>query len=134
MSARRLRPLRGFKRPWLWLGIWGLAITAVVAASLMPPPTMAVPRNFDKVEHLLGYAGLSAFAVLLFVRRSTQLRAAAGLVLLGVALEFAQALLTTTRMADPADALANTLGVALGFALSYTGAARWLERFDRRLP
>ncbi|QNP41800.1 VanZ family protein [Lysobacter solisilvae (ex Woo and Kim 2020)] len=134
MNASPARALRGFKRPGLWLGLWGLAIATVVAASLMPPPAMAVPRNFDKVEHLLGYAALSAFAVQLFAQRSMQLRAAAGLVLLGIALEFAQALLTTTRMADPADALANALGVALGFALSYTGAARWLERFDRRLP
>jgi VanZ family protein len=128
-----MRALRGFRRPWLWLGLWGMAIAAVVVASLMPPPAMSVPHGFDKVEHLLGYAGLAAFAVLLFERRRPQLQAAAGLVLLGVALEFAQARLTTTRMADPADALANALGVALGFTLSFAPAARWLERFDRFL-
>ena len=30
------------------------------------------------------------------------------------------------------DALANSLGIALGFALSFTPLAQWLERFDRR--
>ena len=37
-----------------------------------------------------------------------------GLVLLGIGLELAQGAFTTTRMADPADALANAAGVALG--------------------
>lgn len=128
------RALRAFRRPWLWLVLWGLAIAMVVALSLTPPPPVAVPRGFDKLEHLLGYALLSAGAVLVFARRGTQRAAALGLVAMGIALEFAQAALTQTRVADAADAAANALGVALGFALSYTRAAEWLERFDRRLP
>lgn len=126
--------LRTFRRPRLWLALWALAIATVVALSLTPPPPMAVPRGFDKLEHLLGYALLAAGAVLLFARRGAQLRAAAGLVALGGVLEIAQAALTQARTADPADAVANALGVALGFALSYTRAAAWLERFDRRWP
>lgn len=125
--------LREFHRPQLWLGLWLLAIAAVIVASLMPPPALSVPRNFDKVEHLLGYAALSAFSVWLFEGGRAQLRAGLGLVALGIALEFAQALLTRTRMADPADALANATGVAIGLLLALTPLATWLQRLDARL-
>ncbi len=52
---------------------------------------------------------------------------------LGLGVEWAQAHLTVTRQGDLRDALANTLGIALGLALSFTPLARWLERFDRKL-
>ena len=48
----------------------------------------------------------------------------------GIALEFAQGAFTATRMADPADAMANAAGVALGLLTALTP---WrdalLERF-----
>ncbi len=129
-----MRSLRDFRRPRLWLGLWMLAIAGVVVLSLMPPPAMAVPQNFDKLEHMLGYAGLAACAGLLFDGWRAQLRAGTGLVLLGIALEFAQALLTQTRSADPADALANATGVAIGLLLALTPARDGLRRLDARLP
>lgn len=119
----------------MWLGLWLLAIAAVIVLSLLPPPPlpMQVPRHFDKLEHLLAYALLAAGAVLLFARRRTQGWLAAGLLALGVALEFAQSLLTQTRVADPADVAANAAGVAIGLLLSFTPLADGLQRFDRRL-
>lgn len=126
--------LRDFRRPRLWLGAWLFAIVTVIVFSLTPPPRMSVPHNFDKVEHLTSYGVLSIGAVLLFATWRARLRAAAGLVLLGIALEFAQALLTTTRSGDPLDAAANTTGVLLGLLLAFTPAARWLQRLDARLP
>lgn len=131
MSGLGLRELR---HPHLWLGLWCLAITAVIVASLVPPPKMSVPHGFDKLEHLVGYLLLAAGAVLLFARRTTQLRAGLGLVVLGVALEFAQAGLTQTRAAESADALANATGVALGLLLSFSPMARGLQWLERRLP
>ena len=125
--------LRDFRRPRLWLGLWLAAIAAVIVLSLTPPPPMAVPHNFDKVEHLSSYALLACGAVLLFARRRAQLGAGIGLMAMGVGLEFAQALLTQTRMADPADALANAMGVLVGLLMSFTPAARWLLRLDSRL-
>lgn len=124
--------LRDFQRPRLWLGLWLLAIVLVVVFSLTPPPPMSVPHNFDKLEHLLSYGTLAVGAVLLFARRRTQWLAGAGLVLLGIAMEFAQAALTTTRMADPIDAASNATGVVLGLLLGFTPAARWLQRLDAR--
>jgi VanZ family protein len=70
--------------------------------------------------------------VLLFARRQAQWRAAAGLVLMGIVLEFAQSLLTQTRMGDFADALANTSGVVLGQLLSATRLADRLQWLDTR--
>jgi VanZ family protein len=125
--------LRAFRRPRLWLGLWAMAIVAVIVLSLTPPPAVKVPHNFDKIEHLSSYGLLAFGAVLLFAGWRAQLRAGLGLVAMGVALEFAQALLTRTRMADPADALANATGVALGLLLALTPAARWLQRLDARL-
>jgi len=61
-----------------------------------------------------------------------QALAAAGLVMLGIGLEVAQATLTATRQADPADAVVNTLGVLAGLTLIATPLARWLQRLDAR--
>jgi hypothetical protein len=75
--------LRDFRRPRLWLALWWLAIAAVIVLSLTPPPAMSVPRNFDKVEHLLSLWVPGTGAVLLFARWRAQLCAATGLVAMG---------------------------------------------------
>ena len=118
-----------FRRPWLWLGLWGLAVLVVVVASLAPPPPVELPRHGDKVEHLVAYALLAAGAVQVFRHGAPLGLAGAGLVLLGIALEFAQGALTTNRMADPADAMANAAGVALGLL---TARAPWRDALLRR--
>ncbi|HSM11524.1 MAG TPA: VanZ family protein [Lysobacter sp.] len=109
-------------------------IAMVVFGSLLPagelPP---VPfHGFDKVEHLLGYFVLSAYAGMLFARMRTRALCAAGLVALGIGLEFAQAALTVSRQADPADALFNAMGVLAGLAVAATPAANLLQRLDAR--
>ena len=106
--------VKALRWPWLWLGLWWLAVLAVVVLSLVPPPPMELPRHGDKVEHLLAYALLAAGAVQVFRRGAPLWLAGLGLVLLGIGLELAQGAFTATRMADPADALANAAGVALG--------------------
>jgi VanZ family protein len=126
--------LRSLRRPALWLAAWIAMIAAVVVGSLLPagelPP---VPFNgFDKIQHLLGYFVLSAFAVMLFARMRTQVLCAAGLVALGIGLEVAQAALTASREADPADALFNAVGVLAGLAIAATPLANLLQRLDAR--
>lgn len=124
MSA--VKPLRS---PWLWLGLWWLAVLVVIVFSLTPPPSIELPRNSDKVEHLLVYAVLAAAAVQVF-RRGWPLRVVGvGLVLMGIALEFAQGAFTATRMADPADALANSIGVAIGLSTAFMP---WRDMLLRR--
>lgn len=132
--AAVMRPLA---RPRLWLGLWIAAIVVVIVLSLIAPPPLPFdpPRNFDKFEHLLAYGALAFGAVQLFARRSALVLSATGLVTLGIALEFAQGwLVPGLRQMDAADALANTLGVALGMACAATPLAHLLQRLEARLP
>lgn len=137
MSAAPVRPLlRDFRRPWLWLAIWLAMLGAVIGTSLMSaddlPPTPF--DGFDKVEHFLAYLLLSAYAVMLFPERRAQALAAAGVIALGIGLEFAQGALTASRQADSADALANALGAVCGLMLAPTPVARALLWLDRWVP
>lgn len=125
--------LKPFHRPRLWLGLWLLAIVSVIVLSLvnlsgLPP----VPDGGDKVEHFLAYALLSASAVQLFAKRRACLLMAVLLVVLGVGVEFAQGALTTTRMADPRDALANALGVVAGLMTLFMPLRHVLQVLDAR--
>lgn len=130
-TASRRPWLREFRWPALWVAIWIAMIAAVVASSLLPAHDLPeVPDGFDKVEHFVGYLILSAWAVMLFAHRRAQAIAAVGLIALGVALELAQGAWTVSRMADSADALANSLGVLAGLMLGPTaigGLLVWVE-------
>lgn len=56
----------------------------------------------------------------LFRRGRPLLWVAVGLVLMGIGIEFAQGALTDDRMADPMDAIANTVGVLAGMGTALT--------------
>lgn len=132
---RRARPrssLKPFRRPWLWAGLWSLAIAAVVVVSLAPPPPMPPVEGGDKIGHFLAYAALAAGAVQLYARWPSLLGAGIGLVLMGIGLEWAQGALTETRHMDRADALADTLGVIAGLATQLTPWRDLLLRLDKR--
>ena len=125
--------LRPFARPRLWLGVWVFGWALCITLSLLPPMAMDGPPDSDKVGHFLAYFILSAWAVSIFRTRRAQACAAVALVLLGLGIEWGQANLTTTRHGDLRDAVANTLGIGLGFALGFTPLAQLLERIDRKL-
>lgn len=125
-----LKPLR---RPRLWLGLWIAAIVALVVVCLVPLDSLPpLPENSDKLEHLFGYFVLSAAAVQLFGSGRALLVATVGLVALGIGVEIAQGF-TAYRSSDPADALANTLGVLLGMATALTPWRDLLLRMEKRL-
>lgn len=134
MTARAVGLLREFRWPYRWLALWGLMLAAVIATSLLPardlPPTPF--SGFDKVEHFLAYAALSAYAVMLLPRVRIQALVAAGLIALGIGLEFAQSALTDSRQADSADALANALGALAGLLMASTPLATGLLRLEAR--
>jgi VanZ like family. len=126
--------LKPFRWPRLWVGLWCLAIVAVVVLSLvnlsgLPP----VPEGGDKVEHFIAYALLSASAMQLFATRRGCIAVALLLVAMGIVLEFAQGEFTATRMADAHDALANAMGVLAGFATRFTPLSGVLLAIDNRL-
>ena len=125
------RSLKPFKRPWLWSGLWILAIAAVVIGSLLPSQDLPAVGVDDKLQHFVGYAVLSAGAVQLFVRRLSWGFVCVLLVLMGIGLEYAQDAFTDDRVLDARDALANTIGVLIGLATAFTplrDALLWLDR------
>lgn len=132
MSLRPGRSLKPLRHPRAWCALWCLAIAVVVVASLMPGPPMPDFENSDKWSHFLTYAVLAAAAVQLFRNWPALLGAGLGLVLLGLGIEYAQGALTDYRMADRADALANTLGVIAGLATRLTPLRDLLLRLDGR--
>ncbi len=123
--------LREFKRPGLWLGIWLFGWLLCVVLSLIPPPRIGIdlPEG-DKLGHLLAYALLSAWSVWIFASRRSHWKAALSLVLLGIAMELAQGMLTNDRMMDGRDIVADTLGVLVGQLLAFSPAQQLLQRWD----
>lgn len=133
-SNRIEQALRPFLRPRLWLGLWLLGWMLCIVLSLVSAPLieLEIPQG-DKLEHFLVYGTLSAWAVAIFDTRRARWIAAASLVTLGVAMELAQGQFTVDRMMDARDAVANTIGVALGQLLALAPAQSWLQRLDARL-
>jgi VanZ family protein len=128
------RALKAFRRPWLWSGLWSLAVAVVVMASLLPAAELPAAPGSDKLHHFLAYLALAAMAVQLYGRWASLLGAGLGLVLLGVGLEHLQGALVDSRTADRWDALANTLGVIAGLATRmspwHDALWRWESRRD----
>lgn len=104
-----------------------LALVVVFALAMLP---LAVPitvvAHQDKIEHCLAFLALTLLGLAGWPGRTVQI--AGGLVLYGVVIELAQHWLTTHRVGDPVDVLANSVGVALG-----AGIALRVARGDRRL-
>ena len=126
--------MRTFVKPGFWLGIWIFGLLLCVLLSVITPPNISLDvSNSDKIGHFLAYGTLSAWAVMLFRQKRTWILNAVALIFLGIAMEFAQGYLTTTRMMDWHDALANTIGVGLGLCVSLLPMQVWLQRIDRKL-
>jgi VanZ family protein len=125
--------LRGFRRPAWWLSAWIAMLVATVVVCLARIPDIAPQVDyFDKIEHLVGYALLAAYAAMLFATRRALGAAALGLVALGVLIELLQSM-TSWRSADAGDVLANATGVVLGMLVAATPLRSGLQWVDRRL-
>ncbi len=121
-----IKPLR---RPRLWAGLWATAVLLVIVVCLIPPPPIPLPENSDKGEHFVAYFILAGSAVQLFRRGRPLLWVGVALVLMGIGIEFAQGALTSNRMADPMDAIANTVGVLVGMVTALTPLRDVLRRW-----
>lgn len=125
--------LREFRRPRLWLGIWAFGWLLCVVLSLIHPPQLGVDvPDSDKIGHFLAYALLSAWSVWIFASRRSHLVSAMALVLLGIAMEIAQGLLTDDRMMDVRDAWADAIGVLIGQLCAFGPARSLLQKFEAR--
>jgi VanZ family protein len=107
-------------RLWTWLFV--LAQLVLLVAALLPVPAhMQWVPLVDKLEHMAAFFALTWLGRLAGVRPLWRL--ALMLVGLGVAIELVQAL-TSWRQGDVLDAVADTLGVALGLLLPLPAALR----------
>ena len=93
---------------------WGWA-AAIVWLSLTPSPLPVDVAYGDKLGHFGAYGLLMFWFALLYARWPTRVRYMIGFMAMGVGLEFLQGRLGY-RTLDPADMVANTLGVLLGCA------------------
>lgn len=112
-----------------WRVIGWLLVLLVIYLSLTPNPPQADVRGIDKLNHLIAYLTLSVWFAELYTG-ARRYRIAAGLVLLGIALEVAQGM-TVERTMDARDALANTLGVGIGLLIYWKRAGWVLHRIER---
>ncbi|HEU5134167.1 MAG TPA: VanZ family protein [Steroidobacteraceae bacterium] len=109
---------------------WALGVVLVVVAILVClVPIHDVAPSFDwndKASHLVGHGTLALYFAGLVPRRSWW-KIFVFLLLMGVAIEFAQYFMQLGRSGDPRDVLANSAGAALGLLAGRMGGARWPE-------
>jgi VanZ family protein len=116
--------------------LWIAAILAVagfiVVASLSPRPVVPSVTFSDKYSHFLAYFVLALLGS--GIATPARLwRVMARCFLLGAALEVAQAVLTTHRVADFADLAANAGGILAAWLVAGQGRAGWGSRAAARL-
>jgi VanZ family protein len=126
--------LRPFPHPWLWRGLFAIGLVAVIVLSLVPNETLREVDFIgnDKLGHFLAYFVLMAFAVQLQDAQTDWSRAAFGLLLMSIVLEYLQQA-SGLRRGDIRDVYANAAGIVLGALTAMTPARSWLLALDKRL-
>lgn len=114
-----------FRTRWLAAG-WLLLAAVIILSVIKIPQPVAVPES-DKLSHLFAYAVLMYWWGMLQPDRRTAWLLF--LPLLGLTLEGVQSLMPY-RYFEWLDAVANLLGVFLGYSLLYTPARRLLASVD----
>ena len=116
----------------LFQALWYVALAATVVGELLPGNSTAMrwvgsTHINDKTLHFTAYAVL-AFIPAFGWRLRCGIPVAASMILLGVALEFAQRLVPF-RSFEVGDMIANALGVLAGMALALMGQA-WMASVE----
>ena len=103
---------------------WYLAMVAVTVLALMPIELLQLPvfNWWDKAQHTLAFVVLTGWALLLWPMRAVPV--VLGMLAYGAGIELAQ-WAVGWRFAEWADLAADTVGVAMAWAL-VTG---WRRRF-----
>jgi len=98
----------------LWLAIgWGLVATIIWLSVTPKPPDLGVEHG-DKLGHFMAYGSVMFWFCQLYPRYATRIAYGAGLIAMGVALEFVQRWLGY-RSFEVADMVADAIGVLLGY-------------------
>ena len=113
----------------IWTGIGYALLVAVAVLSLIPGPEVG---DSDKLLHFLTYMLLSGwFSLIVKYPRSLWL-VLVGLISFGLLMEYLQGL-TSYRMQDIDDAMANSLGVMVGIVSRYSALREMMMKVDRYL-
>lgn len=117
--------------PRLWMLPGWILVVIVIVGSVIPDAPLRALRVSDDIMHGSSYAVLMIWFAGLYAR-NRHVWIALGVLTLGVAMELVQSRLSY-RTFDPADMLANAVGVSVGFALSFWFLAGWCQRVERQL-
>jgi VanZ family protein len=115
----------------LWLVVGYILVAYVIYSSLTPNPIEIDISNFDKYAHTFGYFVLMGWFMQIYHLKKNLAICALLLVCMGVALEFVQGM-TSYRMFDLNDMLANTTGVLLASVLVKTPFPNILTYFEAK--
>jgi VanZ family protein len=99
---------------------------------LTPTPPNIPIENGDKLGHVAAYTTLMAWFAWLYPSHSVRGTCAAGFAILGVGLEFAQAL-TDYRLFELTDIVADAVGVVLGWLAALPLLPNLLLHLERDL-
>jgi len=112
----------------LWKGLGLLFIVAAFVLSLGPDVTPKGIPHIDKFIHATSYAGLTFWFLLVYPKRHHWMFAV-GFVVMGGLIEVMQ-YFTPYHLAEVNDAIANTVGVTIGWLLNLTPLGGLLAWFD----
>jgi len=118
-----------FPRP-LRLAVFIAACATIVWLSLAPTTALPSVNMWDKLEHAVAYCVLALLGAWSF--RAGSWRLAFGLLALGVGVEIAQSVMGLGRQGDLLDAIANSLGIALGLGLARLVGERFMVKSPAR--
>jgi VanZ family protein len=114
----------------LRLMVFAAAVAVVLWATLAPSRDLPSVNLWDKAEHALAFFGLTFLGV--WAMPHWRLRVAAAVLLLGIAIEIAQATMPLGRDGDIRDAVADSLGILIGLPTALL-AREMLHRLWPRL-
>ena len=119
---------------FLWLVVGYALVALVIALSLVSVP-VDMEMNFpyeDKLYHAFAYFTLMAWFSQIYHDRFSRILFALIFVFLGILLEYLQGF-APGRIAGYGDMVANTAGVALGFAVTSTEVRNYLAKIENYL-
>lgn len=113
----------------VWRALLALLLAVISWLALTPAPPPEAGLLWDKLNHFAAFASLAVAGFMGFQRRWVPV--ALGLLTYGGLIELLQSL-TSTRVGDGVDLLADAIGIALGLGLAATVARR--AAAPRRAP
>lgn len=116
----------------VWLAAVAVLVVSIATGSLTPATVVPSIGVWDKFQHAAAYFVLTFLLTGIVERRAYPLAAVGGL-LFGGLIEIAQGTLTTTRVMDWHDLVANSTGIAAALSCAYLGAGGWALWVEARL-